>query len=60
MSTVLLYADETCLVFKSKNDKDIENQLHEDFANICDWFVENKVSIPSVKIKPYLSFLNVR
>ena len=60
MSTVFLYAHETCLVFKSKNDKDIENQLNEDFANICDWFVENKVSIPLAKIKPYFSFLNVR
>ena len=27
------------------NDKDIEKPLNEDFANICDWFVDNKLSI---------------
>ena len=33
---LFLYADDTCLVFQSKNVKDIEEQLNEDFANICD------------------------
>ena len=27
------------------NVKDIEKPLNEDFANICDWFVDNKLSI---------------
>ena len=40
-----LYADDTCLVFQSKNVKDIEKQLNEDFGNICDWLVDNKLSI---------------
>ena len=31
--------------FLSKNVKDIEKQLNEDFANMCDWFVDNKLSI---------------
>ena len=31
---LLLYADDTCLVFQSKNVKDIEKQLNEDFANM--------------------------
>ena len=42
---LFLYADNTCLVFQSKNVKDIEKLLNEDFANICDWFVDNKLSI---------------
>ena len=42
---LFLYADEICLVFQSKNVKDIENQLNEDFSNICDRFVDNKLSI---------------
>ena len=42
---LILYADDTCLVFQSKNFKYIEKQLNEDFANICDWFVDNKLSI---------------
>ena len=42
---LFLYFDDTCLVFQSKNVKDIEKQLHENFANICDCFVDNKLSI---------------
>ena len=42
---LFLYADDACLVFQSKNVKDIEKRLNEDFANICDWFVDNKLSI---------------
>ena len=29
-----LYADDTCIVFQSKNVKDIEKKLNEDFANM--------------------------
>ena len=39
---IFFYADDTCLIFQSKNIKDIEKQLKEDFANIGDWFVDNK------------------
>ena len=42
---LFLYADDACLVFQSKNVKDIEKQLNEDFAHMCDWFVDNKLSI---------------
>ena len=42
---LFLYADDIYLVFQSKNVKDIEKQLNEDFANIFDWFVDNKLSI---------------
>ena len=42
---LFLYADYTCLVFQSKSVNDIEKQLNEDFANICDWFADNKLSI---------------
>ena len=31
---LFLYADDKCLVFQSKNVKDIKKQLNEDFANI--------------------------
>ena len=40
-----LYANDTCLVFESKNVKNIKKQLNFDFANIGDWFVDNKLSI---------------
>ena len=42
---VFLFADDTCLVFQNKNVKNIEKQLNEDFVNICDWFVDSKLSI---------------
>ena len=42
---LFLYADDTCLVFQSKNVKDIKKQLNEDFANRCDWFVDKELSI---------------
>ena len=59
---LFLYADDTCLVFQSKNVKDIEKQLNENFANICDWFVDNKLIIHFGEDKISLSFslLNVR
>ena len=41
---LFLYADDTCLVFQSKSVEDIKKQLNEDFGNIGDWFVDNKLS----------------
>ena len=40
---LFLYTDDRCLVFQSKNVKDIEKQLNEDFGNICHWL--NKLNI---------------
>ena len=42
---LFFYANDTCLVCQHKDINKIENQLNEDFSNICDWFVDNKVSI---------------
>ena len=42
---LFVYADNTCLVFQNKNVKDIKKQLTEDFANLCDWFFDDKLSI---------------
>ena len=42
---LFLYADDSCLVFQHKSPKEIEKQLNEDFANLCDWFLDNKLSI---------------
>ena len=33
------------LVCQHKDINKVENQLNEDFSNICDWFVDNKLSI---------------
>ena len=42
---LLLYADDSCLIFTDKNLKNIENKLNTNFNSLCDWFVENKLSI---------------
>ena len=42
---LFLYADDTCLVCQHKDINKIENQLNEDFSNMCDWFVDNKLSM---------------
>ena len=41
---LFLYADDICLFFQIKNVKDIKKQLNEDFTNICECFVDNKLS----------------
>ena len=44
-SKLLLYAEDSCVLYQHKEVKAIEQQLNEDFANLCDWFVDNKLSI---------------
>ena len=52
----LLSADETGLIFQHKGINIIEQQLNRNFSNICDWFVDNKLSIHfgEYKTKPIL------
>ena len=44
-SNLFLYADDSCLVFPGKDVIKIEKQLNGDFTNICQWFVDNRLSI---------------
>ena len=44
-SELLLYADDTCLIYTAKDTKTIEEQLNSDFNSLCEWFVDNKLSI---------------
>ena len=44
-SDLLLYADDTCLVFQHRYVKTIEEHLNRDFLTLVDWFVDNKLSI---------------
>ena len=41
---LLLYADDSCLMYQHKDIAIIEKILNEDFENICDWFFDNKLS----------------
>ena len=40
-----LYVNDSCLVCQHKDINEIENQLNVGFSNICDWFVDNKLSM---------------
>ena len=42
---LFLYADDSCLVFQHKNVRNIEINLNKNFSTLCDWFVDNRLSI---------------
>ena len=42
---LFLYADDSCLLFQHKKVEEIQNVLTENLSNLCDWFVDNKLSI---------------
>ena len=42
---LLLYAGDTCLLYQHKYLDQISKELTKNFCNICDWFVDNKLSI---------------
>ena len=52
-SDLLLYADNSSLIFQHKHVHTIEHQLKKDFTNLCELFVENKLSIHGIEIKQY-------
>ena len=44
-SDLVLYADDSRLTFQHKDVHTIEHQLNKDFNDLCEWFVDNKISI---------------
>ena len=44
-SKFFLYAEDSCLMFQDKEIEEIERISNNDFENICDWLVDNKLSI---------------
>ena len=42
---MLMYADDTCLVFQAKDIDTLSEILNTEFNKLCDWFVDNKLSI---------------
>ena len=46
-SNLFLYADDSYHVFQGKNIIEIEKQLNRDFTNICEWLLDNRLSIHS-------------
>ena len=42
---LLLYADDSCLLCEGDSLEQIETKLNIDFNTLCEWFVDNKLSI---------------
>ena len=42
---LLLYADGSCLIVRGSSIEQLESILNKNFNALCDWFVENKLSI---------------
>ena len=42
---LLLYADDSCLTVTHKDIKVIEDTLNSNLSSLCDWLVDNKLSI---------------
>ena len=42
---LLLYADDSFHMYQHKDIAKIKKILNKDFKNICDWFIDNKLSI---------------
>ena len=51
-SNLLLYADDTCLIYMGKDTKAIKEQLSRDFNSLCGWFIDNKLDIHFGEEKP--------
>ena len=39
------YADDTCIFYQHEVVKKIENVLNKEFSSLCQWFMDNKLSI---------------
>ena len=44
-SDLLLYADDSCLVFQHKHVTETETHFNNNFSKLCEWFLDNKLSI---------------
>ena len=40
-----LYADDNCIFYQHEDVKKIENVLNKEFSSLCQWFIDNKLSI---------------
>ena len=43
-NVIFLYTNDSCFVYQHKDINEIEKQLNLNFSNICNWFVDNKLS----------------
>ena len=58
-SALLLQADDSCILYQDKDVVQIEKRLNEDFENLCEWFVDNKLSIHFGEDNPNVFFFQI-
>ena len=51
-----LYADDTCLISSDENVSFIEKHLNTDFNSLCEWFIDNKLSMHLREYKTFILF----
>ena len=44
-SNLFLYGNNSCLMYQHRDVEEIEKQLNKNYENVCDLFVDNKLSI---------------
>ena len=54
-----LYADDTGIFCQHKYVTEIKNVLNKEFANVCDWFIDNKLPIHFGENKKKNAFFSV-
>ena len=54
-SDLFLYADNSWLVFQHKHVIEIETHLKNDFSNLCEWLLNNKLrfTFERAKLNPF-------
>ena len=40
-----LYANDICIFFQHEDVKKIENVLNKEFSSLCQWFIDNQLSV---------------
>ena len=40
-----LYADDICICYQHRDIQKIDNVLNKEFTSLCEWFIDNKLSI---------------
>ena len=53
---LLLYADDSALLVSGKNVSEIQKVLSQELKSVCEWLVDNKLSIHLDKTESFFNF----